>query len=82
MYRCFDTIEDLHDMFVHPLTVVEREHEKEWMDQHLGFKGLWRKGWIMYDGTIIVPYAKPGLNGDAYYTCKANYGLNVQVCHV
>ena len=33
----------------------------------------------MYDGTIVVLYAKPGLNGDAYYTRKGNYGLNAQV---
>jgi len=33
----------------------------------------------MYDGTIIPLYAKPGLNGDAYYTRKGNYGLNAQV---
>jgi len=33
----------------------------------------------MYDGTIIVLYARPGLNGDAYYTRKSNYGLNLQV---
>jgi len=43
------------------------------------FKGLWRDGWVMYDGTIIVLYARPGLNGDAYYTRKSNYGLNLQV---
>jgi hypothetical protein len=78
-YRCFDAIEALHDMFVRPLTAEEKEREKEWLDEHLGFRGLWREGWIMYDGTIVVLYAKPGLNGDAYYTRKANYGLNVQV---
>ena len=49
------------------------------MDKHLGFVGTWQDGWVMYDGTIVVLYAKPGLHGDAYYTCKANYGLNVQV---
>ena len=49
------------------------------MDQHLGFQGLWCEGWVMYDGTIVVLYAKLGLNGDAYYTRKGNYGLNAQV---
>jgi hypothetical protein len=49
------------------------------MDQHLGFQGLWQEGWVMYNGTIIVLYAKPGLNGDAYYTREGNYGLNAQV---
>jgi len=79
--HCFGAIESLHDMFVRPLTDEKKEKEKEWMDQQLGFKGLWREGYLMYDGTIIVVYAKPGLNGDAYYNHKANYGLNAQVSH-
>ena len=33
----------------------------------------------MYDSTIVVLYRRPGLNGDAHYTRKANYGLNVQI---
>jgi hypothetical protein len=78
-YRCFDAIESLHSMFMRPLTRDEKEREKQWMDDHVGFRGLWREGWIMYDGTIVVLFSKPGLNGDAYYTRKANYGLNVQV---
>ncbi|KAG1852200.1 hypothetical protein F4604DRAFT_1686689 [Suillus subluteus] len=32
----------------------------------------------MYDGPIVVLYTKPSLNRDAYYTCKSNYGLNLQ----
>jgi hypothetical protein len=77
--RVFTAIESLHDTFVRPLTPEEKEAEKIWMDEHLGFKGLWREGWLMYDGTIVVLFAKPGLNGQGYYTQKANYGLNVQV---
>ena len=77
--RCFEAIMALHDIFVRPLTPEEKEREKEWIDQHLGFKGLWREGWVMYDGTIVVLYARPGLDGDAYYTRKCNYGLNLQV---
>ncbi|KAF9234514.1 hypothetical protein BU15DRAFT_89949 [Melanogaster broomeanus] len=57
----------------------EKEQEKQWMDEHLGFRGTWREGWVMYDGTIVVLYAKPGLNGDAYFTRKSNYGLNLQI---
>jgi len=49
------------------------------MDNQPGFEGKWREGWVMYDGTIIVLYKKPGPNGDAYYTWKGNYGLNAQV---
>jgi hypothetical protein len=77
--RCFTAIEDLHDIFVRRLTPAEKEVEKRWMDENLGFRGKWRDGWLMYDGTIVVLFRKPGLNGDAYYTRKGNYGLNVQV---
>jgi hypothetical protein len=77
--RCFDAIESLQEIFVRRLTPEEKEREKQWIDQKLGFKGAWRDGWLMYDGTIVVLYRRPGLNGDAYYTRKANYGLNVQV---
>lgn len=78
--RCLEAIDKLHDMFVRKLTEEEKEVEKRWMEERLGFSGLWREGWLMYDGTIAVLYARPGLNGDAYYTRKANYGFNVQVC--
>ena len=77
--RCFTAIESLHDIFVWPLTADEKEVEKQWMDAHMGFEGSWREGWVMYDGTIVVLYARPGLDGDAYYTRKSNYGLNLQV---
>lgn len=77
--RCFKAINGLHNLFVRPLTTTEKEREKQWVDAQLGFVGMWREGWVMYDGTIVVLYAKPGLNGDAYYTRKGNYGLNVQV---
>ena len=77
--RCFEAILSLHGQFLRKLTQAEKELEKEWMDDRLGFRGMWRDGWVMYDGTIVVLYRKPGQNGDAYYTRKANYGLNVQV---
>ena len=77
--RCFTAIEALHDVFVRPLTVEEKMAEKEWLDNHISFHGTWREGWVMYDGTIVVLYARPGLDSDAYYTRKANYGLNLQV---
>ena len=77
--RCFEAIESLHDIFIRPLTREEKEVEKRWMDEHLGFRGLWREGWVMYDGTIVVIYQRPGMDGNAYYTRKGNYGLNAQV---
>ncbi|KIK94813.1 hypothetical protein PAXRUDRAFT_781362 [Paxillus rubicundulus Ve08.2h10] len=33
----------------------------------------------MYDGTIVPLHAKPAVNDEAYFTCKSNYGLNVQI---
>ena len=78
--RCFDALKTLHDHFVRSLTPHEKEVEKRWIDDKLGFtNSLWRDGYLMYDGTIAVLYAKPGWNGDAYYTHKSNHGLNVQV---
>lgn len=47
-----------------------------------GRKGMggWKFGFPGFvAGTIVVLFRKPGLNGDAYYTQKGNYGLNVQV---
>lgn len=78
--RCFTAIEDLHDRFVRPLSAEEKEVEKQWIDEQVGFpNSLWREGWVMYDGTIVVLYGAPPFNGHAYYTRKGNYGLNVQV---
>ena len=62
---CFTAIEGLHDLFIRKLTNRKKEVEKEWLDENLGFQGLWREGYLMYDGTIVVLYWKPGLNGDA-----------------
>ncbi|KAF8999208.1 hypothetical protein BDZ89DRAFT_969538 [Hymenopellis radicata] len=59
----------------------EKEVEKCWIAKELGMEdGLWKEGWLMYDGTIVVLYRHPGYQGDGYYTRKANYGLNVQAC--
>ncbi|KAJ3779980.1 hypothetical protein GGU10DRAFT_232771, partial [Lentinula aff. detonsa] len=56
-----------------------KEREKEWVDSKLGFQGLWREGYLMYDGTIVVLYQRPGQDGTSYFTRKSNYGLNAQV---
>lgn len=76
--RCLTAIESLHSLFVRPLTDAEKEAEKQWIDNRIGFVGLWREGFVMYDGTIIPLSGKPALHGDAYYTRKGNYGLNAQ----
>ncbi|KIM51802.1 hypothetical protein SCLCIDRAFT_142521, partial [Scleroderma citrinum Foug A] len=76
---CFTVIESLHNDFVCLPADQEKEEEKSWVNQHLGFRGIWQEGWVMYDGTIVVLCGKPGLNGEAYFTRKSNYGLNLQV---
>ncbi|THU93188.1 hypothetical protein K435DRAFT_592954, partial [Dendrothele bispora CBS 962.96] len=80
--RCFTAIESLQEIFVRKLTREEKEVEKCWIDERLGFRGTWREGWVMYDGTIVPLFRKPGLNGDAYFTRKSNYGLNLQIGNV
>jgi hypothetical protein len=80
--RCLTAVESLHDLFVRKPTAEEKEKEKMWVEGQMGFGGLWREGWLMYDGTIVVLDKRPGLNGDAYYTRKANYGLNLQVSNM
>lgn len=78
--RCIIAINRHQTRFVCKPTTEEIEVEKRWVEKQVGCPG-WRDGWLMYDGTIVVLYQKPGLEGDAYYTRKANYGLNVQVRH-
>ncbi|KAL0960776.1 hypothetical protein HGRIS_005797 [Hohenbuehelia grisea] len=78
--RCFTAIESLQKTFIRNLTSEEKEIERQWIDDQLGFTGgHWRDGWLMYDGTIVVLYKRPDMDGDAYYTRKGNYGLNVQI---
>jgi hypothetical protein len=60
------------------LTDEEKEMEKRWVEEHSGCIG-WRDGWLMYDGTPVDLFQKPGLNGDAYWSRKCRYGINVQV---
>jgi hypothetical protein len=36
---CFDAIESLQEIFVRRLIPEEKEQEKQWIDQKLGFKG-------------------------------------------
>jgi len=79
--RCFRAMDAVHNAFVCLPTAVEKEWEKCWIDERLGFRGTWQEGWVMYNGTIVPLYAKPAVNGEAYFTCKSNYGLNLQVCN-
>jgi len=51
--HCIDAIGGLQEFFVQQLTLEEKEKEKEWIDEQLGFKGAWREGWMMYDGKLL-----------------------------
>jgi hypothetical protein len=75
---CQHAILKHHDTFVRMLTPEEKEVEKRWIEQKSGCAG-WRDSWVMYDGTLIDLYQKPGLNGDAYWHRKCRYGFNAQV---
>ena len=66
--QCFTAIESLHDLFVHCLTPAEKEIKRDGWMKTLDSEESGR----MYDGTIVVLFQKPGLNGDAYYTWKGN----------
>jgi hypothetical protein len=76
--RCFVAILAQHDTFCCKPTQAEIEVEKQWIEDQIGVPE-WRDGWLMYDGTIVVLFKKPGLHSDAYFTRKMNYGLNVQI---
>jgi hypothetical protein len=76
--RCFKAILDHQSTFCCKPTPAEIEMEKAWVEREIGVPE-WQEGWIMYDGTIVVLFCKPGLHGDTYFTRKMNYGLNVQI---
>ncbi|KAG5649381.1 hypothetical protein H0H81_004195 [Sphagnurus paluster] len=42
--QCLTAIESLHDIYICPLTAGEKEVEKTWLENQLGFCGLWRDG--------------------------------------
>ncbi|KIO22284.1 hypothetical protein M407DRAFT_79390 [Tulasnella calospora MUT 4182] len=55
-----------------------KEREKEWVERRVGCPSF-REGWCTGDGTLVHLHQKPGLNGDAYFSRKMRYDLNVQV---
>ncbi|KLO13912.1 hypothetical protein SCHPADRAFT_827310 [Schizopora paradoxa] len=55
------------------------EVEKSWVDGQVGFVGPCRDGIVQHDGTLVTLYIKPSLNGDAYFSRKSTYSLNIQV---
>jgi hypothetical protein len=58
--RCQKALLALLDNYVRMLTDEEKEMEKRWVEEHSGCIG-WRDGWLMYDGTPVNLFQKPGL---------------------
>lgn len=76
--RCMTAILCLESQAMRKPTPEEKEMEKEWIEGQVGCPSF-RDGWCTGDGTLVRLYQKPGLNGDAYFSRKMHYDLNVQV---
>jgi hypothetical protein len=77
--RCMRAILSLEPTIMQKITEEEKEMEKAWVEDQVGCPSF-RDGWCTGDGTLIPLCQKPGLNGDAYFSRKSRYDLNVQVC--
>jgi hypothetical protein len=42
----------------------------------------WGDGWLMVDGTLVPLHLRPSFFGNAFFDCKSNYLMNVQVLHI
>lgn len=69
----------LHDEVIHWPSEAEKRAAKEWVEA--ASCAAWRNGLLLIDGTLVPLADKPGYHGEAYFDCKSNYSLNVQVCH-
>ena len=67
----------LHDKVIRWLSVAEKEAAKEWVE--VASCVAWRDGWLLVDGTLVPLADKPAFHGEAYFDCKSNYSLNIQV---
>jgi hypothetical protein len=79
--RVITAINSLHPRLMRLPSAEEKEVEKRWIEERVGFRGLWREGWLMYDGTTVVLPREPHFFGDAYYSHNAEYGFSLQVWH-
>lgn len=76
--RVMKAIISLHNKAIRKPTTGEREVEKCWVEAETGCPSM-RDGWLTGDGTLVVLYQKPGKDGEAYFSRKMNYALNVLV---
>ncbi|KAG8957816.1 hypothetical protein FRC05_009569 [Tulasnella sp. 425] len=79
--RCIAAILSLERHAMRRPTAEEKEREKEWVETRVGCPSF-REGWCTGDGTLVHLHQKPGLNGDAYFSRKMRYDLNVQVVNL
>lgn len=70
----------LHDSAIHWPDDEEKEEAKEWVEETVCAE--WRDGHSMVDGTLVPLFEKPGFYGEAYYSRKACYALNVQIINL
>lgn len=76
--RCMEAILALEPQAMRKVTEEEKELEKVWVEEQVGCPSF-RDSWCTGDGTLVHLCQKPGLNGDAYFSRKMSYDLNVQV---
>ena len=80
-HRVLNAILELEAAVMKKPTPEEIEREKEWVEREVGCPAF-RDGWFTGDGTLVNLAQKPGLNGDAYFSHKSTYSLNVQVRYI
>lgn len=78
--QCKTAILSLEGQATRKPTSDEKEKEKEWVEDLIGCP-TFQDGWCTGDGTLVHLSRKPGLNGDAYFSRKMSYDLNVQVSY-
>ncbi|EKM49371.1 uncharacterized protein PHACADRAFT_67659, partial [Phanerochaete carnosa HHB-10118-sp] len=67
----------LHDQAIRWPSAAEKEEAKEWVEA--AACTAWRDGYVLVDGTLVKLAEKPARHGKAYFDCKSNYSLNVQL---
>lgn len=75
--RVCTAILSLESVAMRKITEEEKEREKDWVKAQVRCQGF-HQGWCTGDGTLIRLHQKPGLNGNAYFSRKMQYDLNVQ----
>ncbi|KXN89018.1 hypothetical protein AN958_06426, partial [Leucoagaricus sp. SymC.cos] len=67
----------LHNDVICWSSPAKREAAKEWVEAASCV--AWHNGWLLVDSTLVPLTEKPGHHREAYFDCKSNYSLNVQL---